>query len=175
MRSLPLIQKQHPTVRVLIVGDNEAGYGGGQGDGPPLRIRMLQELAGQLDLERIHFLGRVPHPMLMALLQASWVHVYLSYPFVLGWSLLEAMACGCCIVGSQGMPVEEAIEHNIEGRLIPMNQPELLVNEVLQLLSNPERCARFGAAARRRALLYDQRLTLASITSLIERQGSLES
>ena len=56
---------------------------------------------------RIHFLGRVPHPVLMALLQASWVHVYLSYPFVLGWSLLEAMACGCCIVGSRGMPVEE--------------------------------------------------------------------
>ena len=67
MRSLPLIQQQHPKVRVLIVGDNEAGYGGGHGDGPP-RQRMLQELAGQLDLERIHFLGRVPHPVLMALL-----------------------------------------------------------------------------------------------------------
>ena len=66
----------------------------------------------------------------MALLQASWVHVYLSYPFVLGWSLLEAMACGCCIVGSQGMPVQEAIEHNIEGRLIPMDQPESLASVV---------------------------------------------
>ena len=134
MRSLPLIQKQHPRVRVLIVGDNEAGYGGGHGQDQPLRQRMLQELAGQLDLERIHFLGRVPHPMLMALLQASWVHVYLSYPFVLGWSLLEAMACGCCIVGSQGMPVEEAIEHNVEGRLIPMDQPESLAREVLSCL-----------------------------------------
>ena len=57
MRSLPLIQRQHPSVRVLIVGDNEAGYGGGHGEGPPLRQRMLQELAGQLDLERITFLG----------------------------------------------------------------------------------------------------------------------
>ena len=109
--------------------------------------------------------------MLMALLQASWVHVYLSYPFVLGWSLLEAMACGCCIVGSQGMPVEEAIENNVEGRLIPLNQPDLLAKEVLQLLFNPDSRARFGAAARRRALLYDQRLTLASMTSLIEGQG----
>ena len=54
----------------------------------------------------------------MALLQASWVHVYLSYPFVMGWSLLVA-----AIVGSKGMPVEEAIEHNVEGRLIPMDQP----------------------------------------------------
>ena len=174
MRSLPLIQRQHPSVRVLIVGDNDAGYGGGHGDGPPLRQRMLEELNGQLDLERIHFLGRVPHPMLMALLQASWVHVYLSYPFVLGWSLLEAMACGCCIVGSQGMPVEEAIENNVEGRLIPLNQPDLLAKEVLQLLFNPDSRARFGAAARRRALLYDQRLTLSSMTSLIEGQGLVD-
>ena len=142
---------------------------------PPLRQRMLQELAGQIDLDRIHFLGRVPHPTLMALLQASWVHVYLSYPFVLGWSLLEAMACGCCIVGSKGMPVEEAIEHNVEGRLIPMDKPDLLAKEVLQLLSKPESRARFGAAARRRALLYDQRLTLSAMTSLIEAQSSHES
>ena len=81
----------------------------------------------------------------MALLQASWVHVYLSYPFVLGWSLLEAMACGCCIVGSRGMPVEEAIEHNVEGRLIPMDQPGLLAKEVLQLLADPDSRARFGS------------------------------
>lgn len=175
MRSLPLIQQQHPTVRVLIVGDNEAGYGGGHGDGPPLRQRMLQELAGQLDLERIHFLGRVPHPVLMALLQASWVHVYLSYPFVLGWSLLEAMACGCCIVGSRGMPVEEAIEHNVEGRLVPMDEPDVLAKEVLQLLASPSKRARFSAAARRRALLYDQRLTLAEMTSLIEAQALADS
>ena len=172
MRSLPLIQQHHPKVRVLIVGDNEAGYGGGHGDGLPLRHRMLQELNGQLDLDRIHFLGRVPHPVLMALLQASWVHVYLSYPFVLGWSLLEAMACGCCIVGSQGMPVEEAIQHNVEGRLIPMEQPDVLAKEVLQLLASPDSRARFGAAARRRSLLYDQRLTLAAMTELIEAQAS---
>ena len=172
MRSLPLIQQRHPKVRVLIVGDNEVGYGGGHGGGPPLRQRMLQELGGQLDLERIHFLGRVPHPVLMALLQASWVHVYLSYPFVLGWSLLEAMACGCCIVGSRGMPVEEVIDHNVEGRLIPMDQPGLLAKDVLELLADSNSRARFGAAARRRALLYDQRLTLAAITSLIEAQGS---
>ena len=171
MRSLPLIQQQHPRVRVLIVGDNDVGYAGSHGDGPPLRQRMLQELGAQLDLERIHFFGRVPHPQLMALLQASWVHVYLSYPFVLGWSLLEAMACGCCIVGSQGMPVEEAIEHNVEGRLIPMDQPDLLAKEVLQLLASPQTRARFGAAARRRALLYDQRLTLAAMTSLIEARA----
>ena len=61
-------------------------------------------------------------------------------PLCLGWSLLEAMACGCCIVGSQGMPVEEAIEHNVEGRLVPMDQPDVLAKEVLQLLASPTAC-----------------------------------
>jgi glycosyltransferase involved in cell wall biosynthesis len=136
---------------------------------------MLQELQGQLDLERIHFLGRVPHPVLIALLQASWVHVYLSYPFILGWSLLEAMACGCCIVGSEGMPVAEAITHNVEGCLVPLDQPVVLAEQVLQLLHNPQQRERFGVAARRRALLYDQRLTLAALTQLLERQASAAS
>ena len=114
------------------------------------------------------FLGRVPHPVLMALLQASWVHVYLSYPFVLGWSLLEAMACGCSIVGSRGMPVEEVIDHNVEGYLVPMDDPRALAQEVLKMLASSDDRARFSAAARRRALLYDQRLTLADLTNLIE-------
>ena len=171
MRSLPLIQREHSKVRVLIVGDNEPGYGGGGPDGSPLRQRMLEELAGQLDMERIHFLGRVPHPTLMALLQASWIHVYLSFPFVLGWSLLEAMACGCCIVGSRGMPVEEVIEHNVEGCLVPMDDPSTLAREVLRLLASSGERARLGLAARRRALLYDQRLTLAELVSLIEERN----
>ena len=118
MRALPAILSNHPHVRVLIVGDNEAGYGG-EGGPMSLRERMLKELEGKLDLNRIHFLGRIPHPQLMAVLQASWVHVYLSFPFILGWSLIEAMACGCCIVGSQGMPVSEVIQDGVEGILTP--------------------------------------------------------
>lgn len=168
MRSLPAIQRQHKQVRVVIVGDNDMGYGGGDATAPPLRQRMLEELQGQLDLERIHFLGRVPHPALIAILQASWVHVYLSYPFIMGWSLLEAMACGCCIVGSAGMPVAEAIENNVEGCLIPMDQPAVLAEQVLQLLNDSNLRNRFGAAARQRALMYDQRLTLRALEELIE-------
>ena len=168
MRSLPAIQRQHKQVRVVIIGDNDMGYGGGDATAPPLRQRMLEELQGQLDLERIHFLGRVPHPALIAILQASWVHVYLSYPFIMGWSLLEAMACGCCIVGSAGMPVAEAIENNVEGCLIPMDQPAVLAEQVLQLLNDSNLRNRFGAAARQRALMYDQRLTLRALEELIE-------
>ena len=165
MRALPTILSNQPNVRVLIVGDNEAGYGG-EGGAISLRESMLKEL-GKLDLNRIHFLGRIPHPQLMAVLQASWVHVYLSFPFILGWSLIEAMACGCCIVGSQGMPVSEVIQDGVEGMLIPINAPDFLAEKVLHLLANPEARARFGKAARRRALLYDQRLTLDRLSGLL--------
>ena len=166
MRALPTILSSQPRVRVLIVGDNEAGYGG-EGGQISLRERMLKELEGKLDLNRIHFLGRIPHPQLMAVLQASWVHVYLSFPFILGWSLIEAMACGCCIVGSEGMPVSEVIQDGLEGILIPMNAPELLARKVLNLLANSDARVRLGRAARRRALLYDQRLTLNRLSELL--------
>ena len=104
-------------------------------------------------------------------MQCAEVFILPSLVEGLALALLEAMACGCCVVGSQGMPVNEAIEHNVEGRLIPMDQPDVLAKEVLELLASPENRARFGAAARRRALLYDQRLTLAEMTSLIEAQA----
>ena len=167
MRSLPIILSKYQNVRVLIVGDNEAGDGG-EGGSIALRDRMLKELDGRLDMNRIHFLGRIPHPQLMAVLQASWVHVYLSFPFILGWSLIEAMACGCCIVGSEGMPVSEVIQDGVEGILTSMNDHVLLADKVLKLLSDHPQRVRLGLAARRRSLLYDQRLTLNQLLKLLQ-------
>lgn len=169
MRAIPEIQRRHPSVRVLIVGDNEAGYAGGAPGGRPLRQLILEELEGRLDLERLHFLGRIPHAQLMALLQASWVHVYLSYPFVLGWSALEAMACGCCIVGSRGMPVEEVIQDGVNGLLVPMDDPDRLAQRVLALLGAPELRARLSAQARQDALAWDQLRTLPRIAAVIDQ------
>ena len=132
----------------------------------------FRELGAQLDLERIHFLAVCPSSV--DGLAAGQLGTCVSQLSLCTWlEPAEAMACGCCIVGSQGMPVEEAIEHNVEGRLIPMDQPDLL-GEVLQLLASPQTRARFGAAARRRALLYDQRLTLAAMTSLIEARAQIQ-
>lgn len=168
MRALPTIQQQHPTVRVIIVGDNDGGYGGGHPSGRPLREVMLEELNGQLDMERIHFLGRVPYPFLIQLLQASWVHVYLSYPFILGWSLLEAMACSCCIVGSRGMPVQEVIQDGVEGVLVPMDDHHRLAKRVVRLLNDAPLREHFGVAARKAALAWDQSNTLPLLTELIE-------
>ena len=87
MRSLPPLMNKWKSLRVIIVGDSEKGYGLPHPSGQPLRNVMLAELANQIDISRIHFLGRIPHPHLISVLQASTVHVYLSYPFVMGWSL----------------------------------------------------------------------------------------
>ena len=167
MRSLPKILNYHPHVRVIIVGDNDAGYGG-EGGPLPLRQRMLEELKESLDMDRVHFLGRIPHPQLMAVLQASWIHIYLSYPFIMGWSLIEAMACGCCIVGSEGMPVSEVIQDGVEGILLPINSPDILSNQVLKLLREPVQRKRFGRLARQRSLLYDQRLMHKQLLELLQ-------
>lgn len=169
LQALPLIQSQHPTVRVLIVGDNEAGYGGGHPSGRPLREVMLEQLQGRLDLERIHFLGRIPHPMLIAILQASWVHVYLSYPFILGWSLLEAMACGCCVLGSEGMPVGEVIQDGVNGVLVPIQDSAGLVVQVLALITNHQRRQQLSEGARKTALSWDQAATLPRLAALVEQ------
>ncbi len=160
MRSLPEVLSNNKKVRVLIVGDNEGGYGGGHSSGRILKDVMLEELSGKLDLERIHFLGRIPHSSLIALFQASSVHVYLSYPFILGWSLLEAMSCGCCIIGSEGMPVKEAITHDVEGLLVPIIDPLLLSKRILYLLETPLERQRFSEAARKKAMFWEQSYTL---------------
>ena len=168
MRSLPTLMREHPRLRVMIVGDNEKGYGEVHPSGQPLRQVMLKELQGKLDLERLHFFGRIPHPQLIALLQASTVHVYLSYPFIMGWSLLEAMACGCALVASKGMPVEEVITNGVEGVLVPMDEPERLAQCVSALLRDKHLRERLGQAARKRAIQFDQVLTLPKLAAVVK-------
>ena len=172
MRSLPDVMSAIPSLRVIIVGDSEKGYGPGHPSGRSLRDVMVDELKHQIDLERIHFLGRIPHAHLIGILQASWVHVYLSYPFVLGWSLLEAMSCGCSIVASRGMPVEEVITDGVEGLLVGLQDPEVLAGRVITLLQDSNLRQTFGKRARKRALEWDQRLTLPKLESILLNAAS---
>ena len=96
---------------------------------------MLREL--DLDLSRIHFVGNLPYAEYIKLLQVSRCHVYLTYPFVLSWSLLEAMATGCCIVASDTAPIKEVIQNNFNGILVDFYDIDLLVKNVNLILNNP--------------------------------------
>lgn len=118
MRSLPAILEQRPNAQVLVVGGDEVSYGHHLPDGQTHRQRMLAELGSSLDLKRVHFLGKVPYSTFLKILQISRVHVYLTYPFVLSWSMLEAMSAGCLLVASKTAPVEEVICDGENGLLV---------------------------------------------------------
>ena len=99
MRCLPKVLTARPNARVIIVGGDDVSYGARLPDGQTFRQKMLAELDRLLDLSRVHFLGKIPYTGFIKVLQISRVHVYLTYPFVLSWSMLEAMAAGCLVVG----------------------------------------------------------------------------
>lgn len=151
MRALPEILKRRPKARVLIVGGDDVSYGARPPDGKKWKDIFFNEVRGQIsptDLQRVHFLGNIPYEHFIPLLQLSTVHVYWTYPFVLSWSLLEAMSTGCAIVASDTQPLHEAIRHNETGRLVNFFSPEGMADQVCDLLDSPAERARLGANAR---------------------------
>jgi glycosyltransferase involved in cell wall biosynthesis len=108
----------------------------------------VRPLISDADWGRVHFLGHVAYQHFIPLLQLSTVHVYLTYPFVLSWSLLEAMSAGCAIVASDTQPLHEAITHNETGRLVNFFDAQALASQVCDLLDKPQERQRLGANAR---------------------------
>jgi glycosyltransferase involved in cell wall biosynthesis len=152
MRSLQEILIAQPQVEILIVGDDGVSYGASPPSGTTWKKIFGEEVLPILSVEqksRLHFLGRIPYDQYLALLQVSTVHVYLTYPFVLGWSLLEAMSVGCAIVASDTQPVNEAIENDVTGKLFNFFSHKELALNVIKLLDNSKERARLGLAARK--------------------------
>ncbi|MDB5867469.1 MAG: glycosyl transferase family 1 [Betaproteobacteria bacterium] len=134
MRALPRLQALRPHAHVVIVGGDGVSYGNPAPHGGSYREWLLAELDGRIDASRVHFLGRVPYPALRSVYQVSSAHVYLTYPFILSWSVLEAMSCGCAIVGSATAPVEEVIAHGDNGRLVDFFESTKLAEEIADVL-----------------------------------------
>jgi glycosyltransferase involved in cell wall biosynthesis len=147
MRALPAIQRARPNIRIAIVGSDEVSYGATP-VGTTWREYMLKEVGDQLDLSRVHFLGRIEYDDYRALLQRSDAHVYLTYPFVASWSLREALAIGCVIVASNTEPVREFITDGQNGLLVPFPDPAALSDAVLRVLEDKRLAARLRANAR---------------------------
>lgn len=136
MRSLPEVLAQRPDAHVLVVGGDETSYGPKLANGKTFRSQMLEELGETIDLKRVHFLGKVPYSSFVRILQVSTVHVYLTYPFVLSWSMLEAMSAGCLIVGSRTQPVEEVIRDGENGLLVDIFSPAEIARRVVEGLAD---------------------------------------
>jgi glycosyltransferase involved in cell wall biosynthesis len=149
MRALPRLFEQRPKVRVIIVGGDEAGYGGAPERGTTWRQKFFDEVKGGVDPTRIHFLGKVVYETLINLFRITTCHVYLTYPFVLSWSMLEAMSAGALVIGSRTGPVEEAIADGENGLLVDFFDPGALADRVAEVLAAPERFDPLRSAARR--------------------------
>lgn len=146
MRALKLIQRRHKSCHALIVGGDEVSYGRRPADAPTWREKMLLEV--KPDPARTHFLGRVPYDVYRTVLQVSAAHVYLTYPFVLSWSMLEAMASGCLVIGSRTAPVEEVIRDGENGLLVDFFDWEEIADRVIEVLEAPEAYAALRKQAR---------------------------
>lgn len=156
MRALPEIMKRRPGAQVLIVGGNDVSYGARPPAGQTWKDIFLNEVREKIDLSRVYFLGNIPYEYFIPLLQLSTVHVYLTYPFVLSWSLLESMSTGCAIVASNTEPLHEAVTDGDTGLLVDFFDVAGLANKVTDLLDNPDEQKRLGKNAREFAVAnYD--------------------
>ena len=156
MRALPHILEARPNARALIIGGNEVSYGKKSGSEGGYRAEMEREVGDRLDWSRVHFLGRVPYADYQKIIQISRCHIYLTVPFVLSWSLLEAMSMGATIVASDVGPVREAIKHGETGLLADFFNPEAIASQVVDVLARPGTYAHLGPAARKHVVgTYD--------------------
>lgn len=174
MRALPAVLAARPQAQVVIVGGDEVSYGTAPKGQKGWKQQILSEVAGQIDLSRVHFIGKVPYATFRSVLRVSRVHAYLTYPFVLSWSMIEAMAAGCHVVGSATAPVQEVLQDGITGSLVGFFDVAGWSARLTQALAEPARFDPLRVAARRVAQeRYDLRsVCLPRMVALVEGLGA---
>lgn len=152
MRALPKILAERSDAKVVIVGQDQVSYGAKLPGDLTWKKFMLKEVGNKLDPSKVYFAGHLPYPLFCNLLKRSDAHVYMTYPFVLSWSLREAMAIGCSIIASDTEPLQEFIVHGKTGVLTPFFDVKALSNQILEVLENQELAQRIGRLARKEAI-----------------------
>ncbi len=146
MRAVAEICRRRPNCHVVITGSDGVSYGLPLANGLSYREQALREL--DIDTNRVHFMGQVAYPLHLLILQVSTVHVYLTYPFVLSWSFMEAMASGCVIIGSRTGPVIEMLKDERNGLLVDFFDHQQIVTQIERVLDHPERMQHLADTAR---------------------------
>jgi glycosyltransferase involved in cell wall biosynthesis len=150
MEAVALIQARRPNCHVVVVGEDRVAYGKQLPEGKTYKQLMLDRLS--LDPDRLHFTGSLPYHQYLQVLQASSAHIYLTRPFVLSWSMLEAMATGCLVIGSNTEPVREVIADGKNGLLVDFFSPTEIADSVDEVLDHPDQFTYLREQARQTIL-----------------------
>tara|TARA_R110002072_G_scaffold28856_3_gene92187 strand:+ start:1987 stop:3255 length:1269 start_codon:yes stop_codon:yes gene_type:complete len=146
VKALQEMMIRRPKAQFILIGGDDVSYGRRPKDGKNWREVLMKEV--EVDNDRVHFVGRVPYADFTKIMQVSSVHVYLTYPFVLSWSVLEAMSMGCCLVASNTAPVQEVITDGENGFLVDFFSPAQIADKVDEVLDDPEQMAHIRERAR---------------------------
>lgn len=170
MRALPAVMRARPRAHVVVIGGDDVSYGARPGGGRTWKDIFLDEVRDRIDPDRVHFTGKVPYATFVALMQVTRVHCYLTVPFVLSWSMLEAMSAGALVVGSRTPPVEELITDGENGRLADFFDTRDLAEVLVDSLSRPEDFGAMRENARRHIVEnYDlRRISLPRLIAFVE-------
>ncbi len=167
MRAAALILKNRPNCHIIMVGQDDVSYGRKHPSGESWRNVMMKEV--EIDESRFHYLGYLPYEQMVRVMQISSAHIYLTVPFVLSWSMMEAMSAGCLIIGSDTSPVREVIKHHENGILVDFFNHEELAKTIDDVFAHETRYQHLKDAARQTILdKYDIKKTLPLHMSLIE-------
>jgi glycosyltransferase involved in cell wall biosynthesis len=163
------LSRQFDDIVFLIAGEELTQYGH---EGRVIAPHSFKEHVlsrGNYDLSKFHFLGRIQPSDLVTLFSLSDVHVYLTVPFVVSWSLLQAMSTECTIIGSNSPPVAEVCLDNTHGLLADFYDVEGLTARAAEALRDPKRARQLGAAARAQVVeRFEQRRCLGQLVSFFE-------
>ncbi|UTW56260.1 glycosyltransferase [Kordiimonas sp. SCSIO 12610] len=161
------LQKKRPRLHVVILGNDRVAYGAQRKDGKSFKEWALETF--EFDHSRLHFMGLQPLGVFKRLMQISSAHVYLTAPFVLSWSMLEAMSAGALIVGSDTEPVKELISDGENGILVPFFDTAKIISQLDQILNEPQNYKIMRQKARETILeRYSIRDLLPKYQQLIE-------
>ena len=165
MKALEILCRERPNAHFIMVGADDVSYGKRPSAGTTYRQEMLKQV--NIDPARVHFVGNLPYDKYLKVLQISSTHVYLTYPFVLSWSMVESMSTGCLIVASRTQPVMEVLEDGVNGLLVDFFNPEEIAARVIEALEKQEEYAVLRQRARQTVLeryelqaCLDQQITL---------------
>ncbi|HZZ42219.1 MAG TPA: glycosyltransferase [Tepidisphaeraceae bacterium] len=157
MRVAKRIMQQYPDVLFFVVGADRIAYGGDADyiGGKSFKDWVLSR--EEFDLSRFVFTGLLPQPELARLLATTDLHIYLTVPFVLSWSMMDAMSCGAVVLGSATPPVKEMIREGQNGLLADFFDIENFARKAIDILKDPQAYRPLGNAAEE---MIEQRYSL---------------